>query len=284
MSTKTIIAPDEMRNISRLWRKSGESIAFVPTMGALHEGHLALISEAKKQAQRVVVSIFVNPTQFGPNEDFANYPRMLKEDKAKLDLIGIDALFVPNASDMYPAGYQTFVVNDELSTLLCGAFRPGHFKGVLTVVLKLFHLVEPDLALFGKKDYQQWFILQKMARDLCLSLEVKGCPTVREADGLAKSSRNLRLSPEERQKAPALFAAMAKTKELYQGGERNRDRLIQCFHQNLRHAEAFRIEYVALHDGDTLAPCESLITNRPVLLFAAYLGSVRLIDNLELVE
>lgn len=282
MPIRTIIAPADMRQLSREWRASGTKTAFVPTMGALHEGHLALVREAKKKAERVVVSIFVNPIQFGPKEDFASYPRMLQADSEKLNSLGIDALFVPNTADMYPAGYETYVSNDKRSDILCGRFRPGHFQGVLTVVTKLFHIVEPDFALFGKKDYQQFTLLKKMAQDLCFAIEVIGCPTLRDPDGLAMSSRNLRLTPEERALAPELHRAMQMVSEALQGGEKQPKVLLESFAQQLSRFPAFRLEYAEIRAQADLADFGETIDRPAVLLVAAHLGSVRLIDNLEL--
>ncbi|WP_349259368.1 pantoate--beta-alanine ligase [Oligoflexus sp.] len=271
-----------MRQLSREWRAAGEKVAFVPTMGALHDGHLALVKEAQKKAERVVVSIFVNPIQFGPKEDFASYPRMLQADSEKLSSLGVNALFAPNAADMYPAGYETYVFNEKRSDILCGHFRPGHFQGVLTVVCKLFHIVEPDFALFGKKDYQQFTLLKKMAQDLCFPIEVIGCPTLRDPDGLAMSSRNLRLTPEERALAPELHRAMQMVNEALKGGETQRKVLLDIFAEQMKHFPAFRVEYAEIRGASDLADFSEAIDRPAVLLVAAHLGSVRLIDNLEL--
>jgi pantoate--beta-alanine ligase len=279
---RTIIAPAEMRQLRHEWHQSGLKLAFVPTMGALHEGHLALVREAKKRADKVVVSIFVNPLQFGPKEDFSTYPRMLQADSDKLNPLGVDALFIPNAADMYPSGFATYVVNDKLSDILCGRFRPGHFRGVLTVVSKLFNLVQPDIALFGKKDYQQCYLLKKMVRDLCFPIEVIGCETMRETDGLAMSSRNLRLTAEERSIAPELFRCMKALQNAYKAGEMNKQRLLDGFVKALGDSSAFRLEYAELRGLADLADFTETIDNSAVLIVAAHLGAVRLIDNLEL--
>jgi pantoate--beta-alanine ligase len=271
-----------MRQLSREWRAAGEKVAFVPTMGALHDGHLALVKEAQKKAGRVVVSIFVNPIQFGPKEDFASYPRMLQADSEKLSSLGVNALFAPNAADMYPAGYETYIYNEKRSDILCGHFRPGHFQGVLTVVCKLFHIVEADFALFGKKDYQQFTLLKKMAQDLCFPIEVIGCPTLRDPDGLAMSSRNLRLTPEERKLAPELHRAMQMVNEALKGGETQHKVLLEIFAEQMKQFPAFRVEYAEIRGASDLADCGEAIDRPAVLLVAAHLGSVRLIDNLEL--
>jgi pantoate--beta-alanine ligase len=271
-----------MRQLSREWRAAGETLAFVPTMGALHDGHLALVREAQEKADRVVVSIFVNPIQFGPKEDFASYPRMLQADSEKLSNLGVNALFAPNAADMYPSGYETYIYNEKRSDILCGRFRPGHFQGVLTVVCKLFHIVEPDFALFGKKDYQQFTLLKKMAQDLCFPIEVIGCPTLRDPDGLAMSSRNLRLTPEERQLAPELHQAMQQVKAALQGGETRQKALLDMFAEQMKQFPAFRVEYAEIRAAEDLADFGETIDRSSVLLVAAHLGSVRLIDNLEL--
>ncbi len=279
---RTIIAPTEMRQLSREWRSAQQKTAFVPTMGALHEGHLALVHEAKKYADRVVVSIFVNPIQFGPKEDFASYPRTLQADSDKLSPIGVDALFLPNAADMYPEGYETYVWNEVLSDILCGRFRPGHFKGVLTVVSKLFNIIQPDFALFGKKDYQQCHLLKKMVQDLCFPIEVIGCPTTREADGLAMSSRNVRLTADERAIAPKLFQVMQALQTSYAAGEKRKQVLLDTFTQELKKFPAFRMEYAEIRGQRGLADFGELIDGPAVLIVAAHLGTVRLIDNLEL--
>jgi len=224
----------------------------------------------------------VNPIQFGPKEDFASYPRMLQADSEKLTSVGANALFVPNAADMYPAGYETYVYNDKRSDILCGRFRPGHFQGVLTVVSKLFHIVEPDYAYFGKKDFQQFTLLKKMAQDLYFPVEVIGCPTLRDPDGLAMSSRNLRLNPEERVLAPELYRAMQMVDTALEKGEKRPKVLLDSFAQQLSRFPAFRLEYAEIRAAGDLADFGETIDRPAVLIVAAHLGSVRLIDNLEL--
>lgn len=282
MPITTIIALEEVRKTCSQWRLSRQSIAFVPTMGALHEGHLALVREAKKRADRVVVSIFVNPLQFGPKEDFASYPRMLQDDRVKLERENVDLLFVPNASEMYPEGFQTYIYNSEMADTLCGHYRPGHFQGVLTVVAKLFHLVQPQLAFFGKKDYQQFKLISKMVTDLFFDVQVEGLPTLREKDGLAMSSRNLRLQAEERQKAPHIFRCMQVVNAAYKKGERRRMALLSIFEAEFNKVPGFRLEYVEVRYQDELTQSPDELEKPAVILVAAYLGSVRLIDNLEL--
>ncbi len=271
-----------MSDLRKKWQDEGLKVGFVPTMGALHEGHLSLVENAKKDNDKVIVSIFVNPKQFGPNEDFDVYPRMIREDADKLKGLDVDAIFLPNAADMYPAGFQTYLTNSAMSKVLCGAYRAGHFDGVLTVVLKLFNIVKPTRAYFGKKDFQQFRILSAMAKDLMLDVELVGCETVREADGLAKSSRNLRLSEEERQIAPKLYEAMTALKAAYSDGLRSPDELLQVFDKLIEEIPQFKVEYAKLLSADRLEDFESNINEAAVFAVAAYLGSVRLIDNIEL--
>ena len=278
-----ILSPDEMRANCERWRASQESLAFVPTMGALHEGHMSLALEAKKIAQRTVVSIFVNPLQFGPKEDFATYPRTLEHDVKMLGAIGVDALFLPNARDVYPDGFQTYVRNEAMSSFLCGQHRPGHFQGVLTVVAKLFHIVSPDFALFGKKDYQQFRLIEKMAKDLSFRTKVLGLPTVREKDGLAMSSRNAKLTSGERAKAAQIYAGLKVVRDLYDQGERRVEHLAAAFVAILARVPELRLEYFEIRYQENLDSVPHELNKRPaVALVAAHLGSVRLIDNLEL--
>lgn len=257
-------------------------MAFVPTMGALHEGHLSLIREAKSLSDRVLVSIFVNPTQFAPNEDFATYPRMLKEDISKLETLGVDAVFVPNAANMYPEGFQTYVNNEQLAPVLCGAYRPGHFQGVLTVVCKLLNMVQADVAIFGKKDFQQYLMIRNMVRDLNIPVKIVGGETVREADGLAMSSRNLKLSEQERNQAPQLYAGLNNAREKFAQGVRSVSTLIASFREQIDPG-VFRIQYAEIRDAENLQMFANEEIDKPaVFAVAAYLGAVRLIDNVEL--
>ncbi|MBC7530493.1 MAG: pantoate--beta-alanine ligase [Oligoflexus sp.] len=265
------------------WRLERKKIAFVPTMGALHMGHISLVEAARKQADRVVVSIFVNPMQFGPKEDFGNYPRMLAQDIAKLEAAGVDALFAPIAADIYPEGFQTFVSNNAINNILDGRSRPGHFDGVLTVVSKLFNLVQPDCAFFGKKDYQQLKVISNMVRDLSFPIEIVGCDTMREEDGLAMSSRNLRLTPAERQLAPKIYQGLSLIAEAYKAGERDFIKLTDLFKEELAQVQEFRLDSIDIRTQDRLAAFEGDggVDKPAVALVAAHLGSVRLIDNLE---
>jgi len=265
------------------WRGRGESVAFAPTMGNLHAGHLALVSEARRRAQRVVVSIFVNPLQFGPQEDLAAYPRTLDQDKSLLAEAHCDLLFTPTAETMYPHGQatQTRVLVPGLSDILCGASRPGHFVGVATVVCKLLNMVQPHLALFGEKDYQQLLVIRRLVEDLAVPVEILGIPTVRESDGLAMSSRNGYLSAQERRQAPALHRALAAAADALRSGQ-------AIPHVELAATQALaesglRPDYLSVRRSDDLAePGEG--DRELVILAAAYLGRARLIDNMRLVR
>ncbi len=270
----------ELRATLRQFRLKGERIAFVPTMGNLHDGHLTLVKEARQRAQRVVVSIFVNPLQFDRAEDLANYPRTLAQDTALLRANGVDVVFTPTPEIMYPHGLQaqTFVEVPGLSTLLEGALRPGHFRGVSTVVTKLFNLVQPDLACFGQKDYQQLALIRKMVDDMALPIEILGVPTVRADDGLALSSRNGYLTAEERALAPNLARVMRAMGEQIAAGEHNYEALIARSAEELDEV-GFRTDAIDIVDADTLLP-PGASTQRVVLLMAAFLGKARLIDNL----
>jgi pantoate--beta-alanine ligase len=259
------------------WRREGHTIGFVPTMGALHEGHLSLVRRAKKECGRAIASIFVNPTQFGPTEDLSKYPRDLEGDMKKLASAGCDALFTTAPEEMYPAGFVTWVTVEKLTAGLCGASRPTHFRGVTTVVTKLFHVVAPDRAYLGEKDYQQVTVLRAMVRDLDMTVEVVPCAIVREADGLALSSRNMYLSKEERARALALSRGLAKARAAYALGERTAKRLEAIAVDEVLGASA-RLDYANVVDGDTLEPLV-LADDRAVLALAAYVGKTRLIDN-----
>lgn len=282
MSFQTILTIQDMRRLTSTWKDKGDKTAFVPTMGALHEGHLKLVNEAREKAQRVVVSIFVNPLQFGPSEDYSRYPRTLAEDMQKLQAAGVDVLFAPNAVEMYPDGFQTAVFNKQMSRGLCGPFRPGHFEGVLTVVCKLFQIVHPDFALFGKKDFQQYRLIDRMVRDLAMPIEVIGSETLRESDGLAMSSRNRYLSAEQRAQASLLYTALSAAKELFQSGERGRTKLIAKVQDTIGLCKEMKIQYVELvRANDLTLPAEQLIEEPLVIALAVLYGDVRLIDNIE---
>lgn len=282
MSFPTILTLTEMRALTRRWHHDGQTIGFVPTMGALHDGHLALVREAKESCDRVVVSIFVNPLQFGPSEDFARYPRTLAADVEKLQTVGVDALFAPNAMEMYPAGFQTSVVNNKMSEGLCGEFRPGHFEGVLTVVLKLFQAVDAHHAFFGKKDYQQWRVIERMALDLFLRTQVHGCETLRESDGLAMSSRNRYLSVEQRAQATLIYQGLTDAAQSWRAGERSRNALLKKFQERIALCKDMRIQYVQLVHAKDLSQVSEQVDETPLAMITAVLyGDVRLIDNLE---
>ncbi len=272
---------EQLRPQLAQWRRAGETVALVPTMGALHEGHLALVRCARTRARRTVVSIFVNPAQFGPGEDFHRYPRDEAGDLAKLAALGVDLVYLPDAADMYAPDHRSWVVVEELSEGLCGASRPSFFRGVATVVLKLLLRVRPDLAVFGEKDYQQLLVVRRMVRDLDLDLEVVAHPVVREPDGLALSSRNAYLSPEERRIAPALYRSLCWGRErLLEGAAA--EAVCAAIAARLVEAGFRAVDYVELRDAEGLRPlCR--FDGRPArLLAAAFLGTTRLIDNLPL--
>ncbi len=259
------------------WRSAGERVVLVPTMGALHRGHLALVEEARRIGRRVVVSIFVNPTQFGPNEDLARYPRTLEADLALLAQAHADAAWVPGVETMYPRGFATRIEVEGPSEGLCGAFRPGHFSGVATVVTKLLNQARPDVALFGEKDFQQLRVIQRAVRDLDLPFEIRGVPTVREPDGLALSSRNRYLTSSERESAPRLHAVLMDIADGLQGGEAV-SVLVTRGRAALEAAGFSPVQYLQVCDAASLEPLEWL--DRPArVLAAAYLGTTRLIDN-----
>jgi pantoate--beta-alanine ligase len=281
MSMQIIRTINEMQRYADELRRKGETLAFVPTMGFLHEGHATLMREGKKLADRVVVSIFVNPTQFGPNEDFEKYPRDFERDRAICEREGVAAIFTPEAAEMYPAGAQTWVDVTEVSQNHCGASRPGHFRGVATVVTKLFLAAKPHVALFGEKDYQQLAVIRQMVRDLNFDLKIVGVPTVREPDGLAMSSRNKYLSPDERQRALALSRGMRAAEAALHRGEKKVSVLKELVVSQLSEARA-EIDYVNFVDADTLKALD-VVENRAVILIAVRMGTTRLIDNATIV-
>jgi len=274
---ETIHTVSWMKQIAEAARNDDRILGFVPTMGALHEGHLSLIRLAKNQCAPVVVSIFVNPTQFGPSEDFQKYPRQMETDRAALESLGVDYLFAPSTDEMYPQGFRTSVMVEGLSDRFEGR-RPGHFRGVTTIVLKLFEIVRPRFAFFGRKDAQQARIVGQMARDLDLGCEIVVCPIVRETDGLALSSRNTYLKPDERRAATALYRSLDRMGIEIARGERNAARLIVLLRAVLDAEPVIKVDYVEIVDADTLEPVMSLRKSCYALL-AARIGATRLIDN-----
>jgi pantoate--beta-alanine ligase len=269
----------DMRAVSRAARQSQKRLGFVPTMGALHEGHLSLVRAAKAKCDVVAVSIFVNPLQFGPSEDLAKYPRTFERDRELLEKEAVDILFAPSPEEMYPAGAVTYVTVEGLSEKLCGKSRPGHFRGVTTVVAKLFHIVEPDLAFFGQKDAAQTTIIRRMVRDLNLPIEIVVCPIIREPDGLAMSSRNVYLRPEERKAAPVLNRSLTETKNRFDQGERNAHKLIAAGKRVMAQESRVRLDYFEIVDPDTLDPVLE-VTRSALVAIAALVGNTRLIDNI----
>jgi pantoate--beta-alanine ligase len=274
--------PSAMQARSREWRRESLRIALVPTMGALHEGHLRLMREARGQADRLVVSIFVNPTQFDRASDLATYPRTFEADCRGAEAEGADAVFAPAAGAMYPEGYQTHVEVEGVSRTLCGATRTGHFRGVATVVLKLFNIVQPDVAVFGWKDAQQFILLSRMVEDLNLAVEMHGVDTVREADGLAMSSRNKNLTPEQRAAAPQLYRGLEALRAAAEAGERGAGALLGKAREVIEAEPGIEIQYLEMVSRQTLQPIEELAPGRTLVALAAFLGPVRLIDNLRL--
>ncbi|MGH9510626.1 MAG: pantoate--beta-alanine ligase [Terriglobales bacterium] len=272
----------EMRAASRAARREGKRVGLVPTMGALHEGHISLVRAARSQCDVVAASIFVNPLQFGPNEDLAKYPRNFERDCELLEQQHVDFLFAPSVEEMYPAGAVTYVDVEGISDKLCGKSRPGHFRGVATVVAKLFHIVEPDVAFFGQKDAAQVAIIRRMVSDLKFPIEIAVCPIVREPDGLAMSSRNAYLNLEERKAALALYRSLMVVQELFQRGEQDAGALILAGKKALEIERLARLDYLEIVDPDSLAPVESI--NRMTLAaVAGFVGSTRLIDNILLI-
>lgn len=268
----------EMQEKANFWREEKLTHALVPTMGYLHEGHLKLVRLARNMADRVVVSIFVNPLQFGPSEDYHIYPRDLERDLALLEKEKVDVVFIPEAEEMYPKDYQTYVEVTELTKGLCGAYRPGHFKGVATVVLKLFNIVKPHLAVFGEKDYQQLKVIQQMVKDLNLEIKIVAHPTVREWDGLAMSSRNTYLKEEERRSALSLYQALKFAERLILEGERSTKKIKELMQDYIEKFPYTKVQYIEIVDPETLKPVEKLDKNVLIAL-AVFVGKTRLIDN-----
>jgi pantoate--beta-alanine ligase len=267
-----------MQAVAERLHREGKRIGFVPTMGYFHEGHLSLVRIARKQADVVVVSIYVNPTQFGPNEDLNQYPRDFERDEALAEKEGVDILFYPDDSEMYPEGYLTYVHVNEITKLLCGASRPTHFQGVTTICTKLFHIIKPHFAVFGQKDYQQAIVIQRMVRDLNFDLEIVLGPIVREEDGLAMSSRNNYLSTEERKSALSLSRSLRMAEEMIHKGERSADVLIASIRKEIESRPGTKIDYVSIVHPETLRPLDR-IEGRAVIALAVFVGKTRLIDN-----
>lgn len=267
----------ELRAVTGGWRQAGDSVAVVPTMGALHDGHLSLVAQARDACDRVIVTLFVNPTQFDRPEDLAKYPRTEDRDRAVLEPAGVDLLFMPGVDEVYPPSFATTVSVSGLTSGMCGDFRPGHFDGMATIVAKLFLMTGAHRAFFGEKDWQQLQIVRRLAADLNIPIEVTGCPTVREADGLAMSSRNARLSPPDRAAAPALYAALTRAAQRLRGGE-DPAPVLEAARAEILAGGFARVEYLDLRHPQTLTPLDRL--DGPArLLAAAWLGPVRLIDN-----
>lgn len=277
MKIATTIA--EVRAQVREWKQQGLTVGLVPTMGYLHEGHASLVKTSVQQCDRTVASVFLNPTQFGPGEDLETYPRDFERDCALLTECGCDMVFHPEVSEMYPDGFATFVeVQSEMPRQLCGKTRPIHFRGVCTVVSKLFNIVTPDKAFFGQKDAQQLAIIRRMVLDLSMGIEIVGCPIIREADGLAKSSRNTYLSAEERKAALVLSRAVKLGQKLVQNGEKNADAIVNAMRALIEQEPLARIDYVSAVDGLTMLPVHE-INGGELIAMAVYIGKTRLIDN-----
>ena len=270
---------EDMRAACRAARRGGKRLGFVPTMGALHEGHLSLVQAARASCDAVAASIFVNPAQFGPNEDLAKYPRSFDRDRELLESEGVALLFAPSVEEMYPAGAASWVTVEGLSSKLDGRSRPGHFRGVTTVVAKLFHIVEPDVAFFGQKDAAQVAIVRRMVHDLNFPVKIVACPIVREADGLAMSSRNAYLDSQQRRRALLLYCSLMRVKKSWEGGERDAARLLATGREEFAGKKSVRLDYLEIVDPDSLDPVEG-VGGGALVAVAAFVGSTRLIDNI----
>ena len=276
---KTIENILRMSTFVKMMKKEGKSIGFVPTMGYLHEGHMSLVKTAKKHTDVVVMSIFINPKQFGPNEDFEKYPRDLRHDEELARDAGVDVIFYPSLKDMYPEGYATYVTVEKLTDTLCGESRPGHFKGVATVVTKLFNIVRPDVAYFGQKDIQQALMIKKMAGDLNMGIDVKIVPIIREKDGLAMSSRNMYLSEAERKDAAVLYQSLKQAEAMIKQGERDTKRIVRMVEEIIRQKPVAKIDYVKAVDAKELKDIK-IISGEVIIALAVFFGQTRLIDNI----
>lgn len=276
---KVVDTIPRMSTLVKIFRKEGKSISLVPTMGYLHEGHASLIRAARKHTDVVVVSIFVNPVQFGPKEDFEKYPRDMKRDEALATAAGADIVFAPSAKDMYPDGYSTYVNVERLTDVLCGASRPGHFKGVATVVAKLFEIVRPEIAYFGQKDAQQAMVIKKMAADLNTGIEIKVLPIIRESDGLAMSSRNIYLSESERKDALVLHEALKKAEAMIKSGEREAKKIIRAMKELISAIPSAKADYISIVDITNLKGIK-VLSGEVLVALAVFIGKTRLIDNI----
>ena len=273
----------EMQHRAEHLRSEGRIIAFVPTMGYLHEGHLSLMREGRKHGNVLVISIFVNPTQFGPGEDYETYPQDMERDLELIQAVGGDIVFNPSAGEMYPPEFQTYVEVERVTGHLCGVSRPHHFRGVTTVVLKLFNVVRPHMVFFGQKDYQQWITIKRMVRDLNMDIEIIGLPTVRESDGLAMSSRNAYLNSDERKAAQCLYRALLKGQNLFRQGARRAEIILREVRHVIETEPFVQIDYVTIADAHTLEDIAE-IKKEAIIAVAAKIGSARLIDNIILKE
>jgi pantoate--beta-alanine ligase len=262
-------------------RKNGKSVGFIPTMGALHEGHLSLVREAVDECGFVVVSIFLNPLQFSPKEDLSHYPRDFKSDRKLLKLAGADLLFYPQAKDFYPSGFSTYVEETHLSKVLCGKSRLGHFRGVCTVLVKLFNVINPDIVYFGQKDYQQALIVRRLISDLNFSLKMKILPIVRDKDNLALSSRNAYLNRSERKESLCIYEALALAKELIDRGEKNTKKIVSTISKKISSKKRAKIDYIEIRNAENLNPLDK-VTGKVLIALAVYIGKTRLIDNIVL--
>jgi len=268
-----------MQNLSNTYKRKGRTIGFVPTMGYLHQGHLSLARQADRDTDVVVMSIYVNPLQFGPREDFKRYPRDLKRDMRLAARVGVDIIFAPEDKEMYPQGHSTFVNVEKLSEGLCGKSRPGHFKGVTTVIAKLFNIVHPDIAYFGQKDAQQARVIEKMVEDLNMNTKIKMMPIIRESDGLAMSSRNIYLTKEERKDALSLYRALKIAEAMLKEGKSNQREIIARMKKSIANKPSYRIDYIGIVDAKTLQPKRRL-EGKVLIALAVWFGKTRLIDNI----
>jgi pantoate--beta-alanine ligase len=283
MPPQVVRQPEALQKRLMEKRLEGKTIALVPTMGALHAGHCSLMAEGRKRCDVLVVSIFVNPTQFGPSEDLSAYPRTFDADLESCDREGVDVIFFPEPGSMYPEGFSTWVEVEGLTEGLCGATRPGHFRGVTTVVAKLFLLAQPHVAIFGWKDAQQLLTIRRMTRDLGFPVEIVGVDTFRESDGLAMSSRNRYLSPEERAEAPALYRALKEAERMHrESGENRSDALRDIIKRRIESESSARIDYIEIVAMDTLRPTDTVVEGNTLIALAAFMSQARLIDNIRL--